>query len=94
MRFIPPGDARALRASLGPERGHLESMLLRTTTALPYEDTDRAASGLRGQLRLMAIDRGLAVEWSTLEVDEPTSSSDPRGRTWYEWSASVEVIER
>ena len=59
--------------------------------ALPYEHHERAAAGLRGRLRLMAADEGVTPDWSTLTVTGPTTSLDGRGRTWFEWTATVET---
>jgi hypothetical protein len=59
------------------------------TTALPYEHLQRATAGLRGQLRLLAVDAGEVPDWSTLAVTGPTESIGAHGRIWFEWSADV-----
>lgn len=64
---------------------------LTATTALPYNDVGRATAGLRGQLRLLAVDRGHCPAWTTFSVSGPTQRTDARGRTWFEWSATVET---
>ncbi len=62
------------------------------TAVLPYDNLERATAGLRGRLRLMALDHGLdaSPDWSTLVVTGPTATKDARGNTWFEYRATVE----
>ncbi|MGY1830150.1 hypothetical protein ACI8AA_06920 [Geodermatophilus sp. SYSU D01180] len=64
-------------------------MTYRATTALPYDDRDRATAGLRGQLRLMAIADGASSDWSTMVVTGPEEAVGRHGVVWFEWSATV-----
>ncbi|MGY1778759.1 hypothetical protein [Geodermatophilus sp. SYSU D01036] len=64
-------------------------MTYRATTALPYDDRERATAGLRGHLRLMTAANGAVPDWSTLQVDGPTEAVDRHGATWFEWTATV-----
>lgn len=66
-------------------------MKLTVTTALPYEHRERATAGLRGQLRLVAIGTGATPDWMTLQVTGPRTTVDGRGRTWFEWAATVDA---
>lgn len=65
-------------------------MEYRATVALPYDDLERATSGLRTELHyaLALVDR--MADWSTLHVQGPTEVQGASGRTWYRWTASVE----
>ncbi|MCZ2857826.1 hypothetical protein [Blastococcus sp. VKM Ac-2987] len=67
-------------------------MIYTAAAAYPYEDRERATTGLRGQLRLMAIAGGGNVEWASLTVEGPTTAPGPHGATWFEWRASVTVV--
>lgn len=66
----------------------------RAAAALPYDDHERAAACLRGQLRFMARIDGAAPDWTTLEIEGPTESLGLRGGTWFEWTATVEARSR
>src|SRR4051812_43765746 len=57
-------------------------------TALPYPHTDRAAAGLRAQLR-HRLGRGETPDWATFTVTGSVATSDARGRTWYEYRAEL-----
>jgi hypothetical protein len=65
---------------------------LTATTALPYEHLERATAGLRAELRrqLLDADAHEMPRWGTFEVTGPTEVVDPRGRTWFEYRASIE----
>jgi hypothetical protein len=62
------------------------------TTALPYEHLERATAALRAGLRhqLLAADVHRMPLWDTFEVTGPTLTTDGRGRTWFEYRATVE----
>ncbi len=62
------------------------------SAALPYEHLERATAGLRAELRrqLLAADVHAMPRWETFTVTGPFESIDLRGRTWYEYQASVE----
>ncbi|WP_091112596.1 hypothetical protein [Geodermatophilus dictyosporus] len=64
--------------------------VLSATAALPFNQPGRAAAGLRAQLRLLAIDRGLRPDWSTFTVTALDPTVDARGRAWFAWSAAVD----
>lgn len=68
---------------------HADAITYKAAAALPYDDRERAATGLRGQLRLMAIAGGAIPDWSTLEVAGPTELRGLNGDTWFEWHGSV-----
>jgi hypothetical protein len=65
-------------------------MRYKATAALPYDNLERATSGLQGELRHALALVQKAPDWSTLEVDGPTEVKGASGRTWYRWTASVE----
>ena len=60
---------------------------------LPYDNLERATSGLRGRLRLMAVARGADAppDWTTLVVTGPKTMKDARGNTWFEWVGTVDT---
>ena len=62
------------------------------TAALPYEHLERATAGLRAELRrqLLAADVHEMPLWETFAVTGPIVFEDLRGRTWFEYRASVE----
>ncbi len=70
---------------------HPEPVRYVAAAALPYADRERATAGLRGQLRLMALAAAATPDWSTLSVTGPTEVLGARSRTWFEWTATVEV---
>ncbi len=47
--------------------------------------------GLRGQLRVMAVAGGTTPDWTTLAVEGSIEAPSLRGRTWFEWAATVEA---
>ena len=64
-------------------------------TALPYRSEDRAAAGLRGQLRLAIADAGgSSPDWSRLHIDGPWEVPDGLGNTWFEWQATITTPDR
>ena len=67
-------------------------MIYQAAAAYPYEDRARATSGLRSQLRLMAIAGGGNLDWTSLTVDGPTEAPGPHGARWFEWKATVTVV--
>jgi hypothetical protein len=60
------------------------------TAAYPYVNADRATAGLRAQLREIVATAGAVADWTAMTVAGPTEAAGARGRTWYEWSATVE----
>jgi hypothetical protein len=62
-------------------------------TALPYEHLERATAGLGAELRrqLLAADVHEMPAWETFDVTGPSEFRDLRGRTWYEYRATVEA---
>jgi hypothetical protein len=67
-------------------------MQFKATAALPYEHLERATAGLRAELRrqLLAADVHQMPVWETFDVTGPSEVTDLRGRTWYEYRATVE----
>ena len=65
-------------------------MHYRATAALPYSNRELAVARLREQLRVMARAGGGSPDWSTLDVEGPIEAPGIRGRTWFEWSATVD----
>ncbi len=57
-------------------------------TALPYPNRDRAAAGLRAELR-HNLGRGETPDWATCALTGPVENSDARGCTWYEYRGEV-----
>jgi hypothetical protein len=57
-------------------------------TALPYPHRERAAAGLRAQLRYL-LPVGVAADWSTFTVTGPTEVPDARGNTWFQYEGRV-----
>jgi hypothetical protein len=60
------------------------------TGALPYDNVERATSGLQGELRHALATASKEPDWSTLEVEGPIEAKGASGRMWYRWTASVE----
>jgi hypothetical protein len=61
------------------------------TAAYPYDNFERATAGLRAALRhqlLAAGIRGLQA-WDTFAVTGPTTATDARGNTLFEWVGTV-----
>ena len=56
-------------------------MSLTATVAYPYDDRERGALALRGELRRQVMDRGVAADWSTLTVQGPTEAPARTGGT-------------
>ncbi|MGY1736337.1 hypothetical protein [Geodermatophilus sp. SYSU D00684] len=81
--MINPYSARALRDA--------SPVIYWATTALPYDDRERATAGLRGQLRLMAFADGVTPDWSELTVEGPTEAVGRHDVVWFEWTATVAV---
>ncbi len=67
-------------------------MTFTAITALPYEHLERATAGLRAELRqrLLHEDVHEMPMWETFTVTGPHEFTDLRGRTWYEYQATVE----
>jgi hypothetical protein len=63
------------------------------TAVLPYEHLERATAGLCAELRrqLLAAEVHTMPRWETFAVTGPREFTDLRGRTWYEYRASVEI---
>lgn len=57
--------------------------------AYPYVNAKRATAGLRAQLREVVAAAGVEADWGTLTIKGPTASPGARGRTWFEWTATV-----
>ena len=68
-------------------------MLYRAAAALPSDDRERATAELRGQLRVIAAAVGSVPDWTTLVVDGPTELAEWSGQSWFEWSATVSVVD-
>ena len=68
-------------------------MIVRARVALPLDDLRRATVELRGDLRMqIAVTRINQVpDWTTLVVTGPTQRVGRYGRTWFDWSATVET---
>jgi hypothetical protein len=62
------------------------------TAALPYEHLERATAGLRAELQrqLLAADVHEMPAWDTFAVTGPVELTDLRGRTWFQYRATVE----
>jgi hypothetical protein len=62
------------------------------STALPYEHLERATAELGTELRrhMLAADVHAMPRWETFSVTGPREFTDLRGRTWYEYRATVE----
>ena len=67
--------------------------LFTATTALPYPHAAHATAGLRAQLRHRLLHAGCSglPDWDTLLVAGPVESTTDRGRTWFEYVATVEL---
>jgi hypothetical protein len=66
-------------------------VIYRAAAALPHDDRESAAAGLRGQLQIMAVAAGATPDWTTLAVGGPTEMADAERWTRFEWTASVAV---
>jgi hypothetical protein len=66
-------------------------VIYKAAAALPHDDRESAAAGLRDQLQIMAVATGATPDWTTLAVAGPTEMIDPAYRTRFEWTASVAV---
>lgn len=69
------------------------SLRFTATTALPYPHPAHATAGLRAQLRHRLLNAGCSdlPDWETLVVAGPVESTDHRGRTRFEYVATVEL---
>ena len=56
---------------------------------LPFPHTERATAGLQAQLREQALAAGCRVDWSSLTVTGPTTSSDAQGNEWFNYSGTA-----
>ena len=67
-------------------------MQFKAPKALPYDNRERATAGLRAELRrhLLSADVHEMPLWETFVVTGPHEFADLRGRTWFEYQASVE----
>ncbi len=72
---------------------HLTDVTVAATTALPYEHLERATAGLRAALRqkLLAVDVHQMPDWDAFTVTGPREFTDLRGRSWYEYRATVKT---
>ena len=59
--------------------------------ALPYEHLERATAALRAELgrHLLAADVHTVPRWETFTLTGPIEFTDLRGRTWYQYRATV-----
>ncbi len=57
-------------------------------TALPYAHAERAAAGLRAQLRLQ-LPPAETADWATFTLSGPVEARDARGNVWHEYAAEV-----
>jgi hypothetical protein len=75
-------SVRGIRARLVPLT--LDTMQFTATTALPYDNRERATAGLRAELRrqLLAADVHEMPQWETFVVTGPHEFADLRGRIW------------
>ena len=70
-------------------------MILTATAAYPYPDSrERAALGLRAQIREAAATAGRSPDWATFVIEGPRESAGRHGVIWYEWTATVEAVTR
>jgi hypothetical protein len=62
-------------------------------TALPYPHLERAAAGLRAELRHHLLAAGVvgAQDWAALTVGGPEEFTDGHRRTWFEYWAALDV---
>ncbi len=84
------------RETYGSPSAIVGAVTFTATSAYPYENLERATLALRGALRhqlLAAGVRGLHP-WETFVVEGPVETSDPLGRIWYEYRATVKSSER
>lgn len=60
---------------------------------LPYQHLERATTGLRAELQrqLMAADLHAVPVWDSFTVTGPREFADLRGRSWYEYRATVQA---
>ena len=70
-----------------------DAVVFTATTALPYPHAAHATAGLRAQLRHRLLHAGCSglQDWDTLLVVGPVESTNDRGRTWFEYVATVEL---
>jgi hypothetical protein len=68
-------------------------MTVTASIALPHDDVRRATAELRGDLRMQiaATHPGQLPDWTTLVVTGPARRVGKYGRTWFDWSATVET---
>jgi hypothetical protein len=64
-------------------------VIFTATTALPYAHAERAAAGLRAEVRRQLLEAGELADWATLEVTGPSEVPDGLGRTWFEYQATM-----
>jgi hypothetical protein len=66
------------------------------SAALPSQHLERATTGLRAELRRQVLLAGVDAmpRWETFTVRGPREFADLRGRTWYEYRATVQIGTR
>ncbi len=65
-------------------------MIFTVVRALPYDDRQRATVGLRRLLGERVAAAGRNPDWDTFTVEGPIEVTGLHGRTWFEWTATVE----
>lgn len=70
-------------------------MTFTATTALPYPHLERAAAGLRGELRHRLLDAGIleAPDWSHFSVEGPQEFRDGHGRVWFGYWGALRLAD-
>ena len=72
--------------------GDASLVIFTVTRALPYDDRQRATVGLRRLLGEEVAAAGKFPNWATLVLEGPTEVTGLHGRTWFEWTATVEDV--
>ncbi len=73
-----------------PER-NAAIVMYRAAAALPHADRERATTGLREQLNVMAAAAGAIPDWTTFSVEGPVEQVELHDSGWSEWAATVTV---
>jgi hypothetical protein len=67
--------------------------MLRASAVLPFNSRDLAVTGLREELRRQLVAAGVRTfpRWDSVVITGPKEINDAKGRTWFEYQASVQV---
>ena len=73
----------------------MRNVTFTATTVLPYQHLERAAAGLRAELRRTLLGAGVTdpPDWTALTVEGSHEFLDARGRTWFGYWATLSTAD-